>query len=108
MPVIFDTVSAMILGRDLADLFLLGLLRAPAVLRLFLLLLELVRLVAHLRGLLEVLRENASSFERSSLLDLLRQLAHVGRRLHRLDAHARARPRRSRRSPCPGRKRLLM
>ena len=82
------------LGDDLtghlANLLAIGLLGPPLVVDLFLLLLELVGLVAQLRGLLEVLRGDRLVLRAFEALDLAREVAHVGRRHHRLDAHARA------------------
>ena len=81
---------------DVGDLFLahfgllgLGLVLAPVLFELALLLRQLALLVAQRRGLLELLVLDRVFLVLADLLDLLLELAVARRRAHRADAHAR-------------------
>src|SRR5205085_1138493 len=70
-------------------LLLGGLVRAPALLELALLLRQLPLLVAQRGGLLELLRLDRGLLVLADLLDLVLELAVARRRAHRADPHAR-------------------
>jgi len=81
---------------DVGDLFLadlgllgLGLVLAPVLFELTLLLRELALLVAERSGLLELLVLDRVFLVLADLLDLFLEFAVAGRRAHRADAHAR-------------------
>ena len=88
IPVHIETMSAISVRVDLG--LLLGLLRAPVLLQLLLLLRQLALLVAQRRGLLELLRLDRVLLLRAHPLDLVLELAVARRRRHRLDPEARA------------------